>query len=701
VNPLTKIWDPFAEQRDRWFLWIPAFIAGGIALYFAAPSEPPRLCGVAAPVLALFWFGLRKNTFFAPLAAILFALALGFNAAQMETRLAATPMLDGELKPSVIAGTLARAEALPEGARLTIARPWLRDAPDTHLSFVRLKTRLPVTALPPPGARIAVFGPLWPPGEPVTPGGYDFRRTAYFKETGASGFVYGEVRERDSTRRPDISTLALLFERARRVLAERTFARLPADEAPMTAALLTGSQTGIAEDVMQAMRLSGLSHLLSISGVHVSMIALLLYAPVRAILALFPFIALRWPIKKIAAFVSIIGTALYTILVGTDPPTVRSALMTSLILFAIMIDRKALSMRLVILAAGCVMLAAPSGVMGPSFQMSFAAVLAMIAAYEKTIDTALRDKPPFELPAWLKTTARALRDIIMTSLIATAATTPFTLYHFQNFSFYGVVANMIAIPLTTFLVMPCLLLTYLTAPFGLEGWCLDVAGFGIRCTTWIATHVAAWPYSQFCLQPMPDWAFGLLITGGLWLCLWRGKLRLWGLLPVLAASVYPFFAPLPLALVAPEGDIWALRLTDGRLAIYSKAKDSFALSQWQARMGQPDLLFLKGDEPLPPMADLSCDETSCTAHREGLTLLFLSKKATPAEVQAACAAAPNALVAPFVVDRAACAAKNVIDAQTRAEHGAQAFYAERGKLEIKSVRNGRGLRPWIPGWKGF
>jgi len=691
VNPLSALFQPFSEQRDRWFLWLPVFIASGIAVYFALPFEPPGLYLLATPSAALLAFGLRRKGAFLPV--VLLALALGFNAAQLETRLAATPMLDEAVPPSVITGTLFRAESLPDGARLTLKDPFIRKAPQTHLPFLRMNVRSPMRELPPTGARVAVWGPLWPPGEPTTPGGYDFRRGAFFKHLSATGFSYGDVRVREGK---PARSFALTLERVRRVLALRTFARLPPDEAPMTAALLTGNQSGIDREVMNAMRLSGLSHLLSISGVHVSMIALLLYAPVRALLALFPFIALRWPIKKIAAVVSILGTALYTLLVGADPPTVRSALMTSLVLFAIIVDRKALSLRLVGLAAGCVMLAAPSGVIGPSFQMSFAAVLAMVAAFEKRLDTTIKEGLAFELPTWLRHLGRAGRTILLTSLVATAATTPFTLFHFQTFSFYGVIANMIAIPLTTFWVMPCLLLTYLTTPFGLEGLVLDGAGLGIKATIWLAQHVAAWPFSQFCIKPMPLWAFGLFVIGGLWLCLWRGRLRLWGLVAILVACFYPLTVTLPYALIAPEGDVWGVQLNDGRFAIYGKKPNSFILYQWRTYLAQPEIVpFSPKDEPALN-GELTCTATSCLAQHGGFKMIFMKEVAPSDALENACASGAAALFVPEALT-ISCAVPLVIDAKARSARGAYAITITQDGPRIQTARQARGQRPWSVG----
>ncbi len=693
----------FVDQYDRWFFWLPVFMAAGIGLYFALPFEPSAWAFIATPFLAVLFLFFRRHPVFAPLLTVLLSFVLGLNAAQFETRLIVRPLLEEKMEPLPVYGLLYRAEALPEGhSRLLLKNVWLPETPkEKRPRFIRVKVRKPLAALPEPGARISVWGPLWPPADPALPGGYDFRRGAFFKQLGASGLSYGELREHEAKYPPRFfwDGFNLIFEKARRKLALMTFERLPPEQAPMTAALLTGSQTGIGKDVMEAMRASGLSHLLSISGVHVSMIALLIYLPLRFVLACFPWIALRLPIKKIAATAAIFGTSLYTILVGSDPPTVRSALMTGLVMAAVIADRKALSLRLVALAALIVMLATPSAAIGPSFQMSFAAVLAMVAAYEKRLDAALKEGISFELPVWLKNIWRHARDIILTSVIATAATAPFTLFHFNVFSFYGVAANMIAIPLTSLWVMPCLLLTYLLAPFGLAGSLIDGAGWGVAAIIRIAEIVAAWPHAQIFAPPMPIWAFAFFVFGGLWLCLWRGRLRLFGFLPIFIACFYPLAVTLPSLFVAPEDGVWAVRLADGRLAAFGKRGENFTISQWRQSVLNPDVLYFT-KKKLPALGEtLSCEnEASCVYRKENFTAILLLKDATPEAAEPLCKESEADILVSPLIALANCKAKNLIDKTALKERGAHTATITEEGISIRTTRPRRGERPWKAGY---
>ncbi len=710
MNPFQS----FLDERERWFLWTPVFMACGIAVYFALPFEPSFVYCLASPLFLLGFFALRRFFFVTPFLACLLAFSLGFNAAQFETHLIKKPLLDTKLEPTSITGNLIRAEALPEGARLTLKYPSIKDLPkEDRPRLIRVKVRTAFSDLPEAGTRVNLWGPLWPPADSALPHGYDFRRQAFFKQIGATGLSYVELRERDSrySLRFFWDGFYVMFEKARRALILMTFDRLSAPEQAkekaMTAALLSGSQTAIDQDTMQAMRASGLSHLLSISGVHVSMMALLVYVPLRFLLALFPWVALRFSIKKWAAGASIIATSLYTLLVGADAPTVRSALMTALVMCAIIMDRKALSLRLVALAAIAIMLITPSAAMGASFQMSFAAVLAMVAVYEKQLDVLLKDgwalteKASAPAPHRLAPLWRHLKDIVLTSLIATAATTPFTLFHFQSFNFYGVIANIIAIPLTTLWVMPFLLLTYITAPFDASGWFIDAAGWGVKGIIALAEKVASWPLAQIYLPPMPSWALLSFLIGGLWLCLWQRSWRYAGLLPIAAVFFYPLTVTQPDVFIAADAPIWAVRLSDDSMAIYGKREENFTTAQWRQHSGNPEAHYFSAKH-LPEFdKDLFCDETHCLYENGAFSVMFLMPPPKGQEATIAPPpACPTTTVTVAFVPMPPCPQTIMIDQAALAKGGAHTLtFDKNGAVRIDTVRTEGHLRPWFVGWR--
>ena len=692
-NPITT----FLDERDRWFFWLPVLLGCGIALFFWLPFEPDLSWLALSPLVMALIMVVRRWPYTQLIVVTLLIVAFGFNAAQLESRLSDTTMLSKETGPVGITGRLLVTEPMPDGARLTLDHVTIGHyRPESTPQKIRLKVKQDSDAVPSAGSWLEFYGEVGPPSTPVAPGGFDFRRQAYFQGLGGIGWTYGEIKittpplDFQSTW---LDQLKLVMEQARRELAARVQAQLSGETAAMVEALLTGSQSGIGKDIMQSMRASGLAHLLSISGIHVSMVGVLIYWPLRALLALIPWLALHYPIKKWAAAVAILGTMFYTLLVGVQTPTLRSALMTAILMLAIMLDRKVLSMRLVALSACAVMVIFPSSILGPSFQMSFAAVLAMVALYEKPLDAALRRGDAFAMPAWAEFLRRHAGSIIITSLVATAATTPFSLYHFQSFSFYGVVANMLAIPLTSFWIMPCLMLTYLTAPFGSEAWFIQAAGWGADLIIAFAQHIATWPYAILHLPAMPVTAFMAIVGGGLWLCLWRRGWRYLGLIPIICGMLYPIYTHLPEILIDPEGKQWAVRIAPDRYAVADLDKEKFTLQQWQQwqqRLGFPELVAAESDNATDM---LRCDVYGCVT-RLGTKLIALpsSALAVPEDCRAA-----DIVIAPYRIEH--CNAGLRIDATTLRRQGAHSLtLASDGSLQLDHALAQYGARPWQPGY---
>lgn len=700
----------FSSERTRWFLWTPVGLLCGVLAYHALLQEPSPYWLLASPLLALISL-LAKRTerlwIASTILTILLTFTLGFNAAQLETLRLDTRLLDQKIGPVSVIGTLMRAEPLPDGARLTLKNPWIKGVEKKDRpSLVRMKVRTPFPDLPQAGTRLNLWGPLWPPGEAVMPNGYDFRRHAYFTGLGATGlsYVQPEIKEARYPPRFFWDGFMILLEEARRKLILDTYSLLQGAERDMTAALLSGTQSAIDKDTMKAMRASGLSHLLSISGVHVSMMALLVYIPLRFIFALLPWVALRLPIKKIAACAAILATTLYTLLVGADAPTVRSALMIGIVFFGIILDRQALSLRVVALAALAILLIAPSEALGPSFQMSFAAVIAMISYYEgrkkSETSTAFSSMPL----ALIGKTYIFLKEILITSLIATAATTPFTLYHFQTFSFYGVLANMIAIPLTSFWVMPCLLLTYITAPFNLDSLFIHGAGLGVKFIIAVAHAVSSWPLARIPFPPMPVWALFFMVGGGLWLCLLQGTRRYIGILLVLAGLAFPLFSTTPSVMLSAEKPMWAVQLDNKTMVVFGARQENFTTVQWQQRMIDATPEYYIGNKWPDYGTELSCSGTVCTFNKGTTSIAFTlpepkqrkkkGQKDEPAP-PASEVACPAATIVIAYLPVAECpSSTTVITAQERQQNGSYAITFHKNNFIIEHARTPEARRPW-------
>ncbi len=681
-------------ESTRWPLWTPVGIAIGIAIYFALPFEPPLYALIATPGCgAMAWIVRHRLAWLVPMFTLL-TMATGFNAAQIDTKLSYTPMIEREQGPLPVTGRLMYTEVMPQGVRLT-----LKDLEIGHLppeaTPVRIRIRMnnkKLDDIPPPGARIRMFAQVGPFSEPVMPGATDFRWQGYFRQLGGLGWSYAAIDTVDAD--PSATSwrdnFALMFERARLTLAHHVYARLSGDVAAMTVTRLNGEQAGISKPVIESMRIAGLAHLLSTSGFHVTIMGLLVYFPLRAMLALIPWVALRYPIKKWAAIGAILSTLAYTFLVGSQAATLRSMLMTGIAMIAIIADRRAQPMRLVMLSAVLAMLLAPDAALGPSFQMSFAAVFCLIASHENALRWMLSPDDKISFGGPLRGTAQHMLSIVTTSLIATAATTPFAIYHFQTFSFYGFAANMLAIPMTSFWVMPCILAAYILAPFGWDGWFIDAAGAGIALTIKIAEVVASWPYSIIYLPAMPWGALVAIVAGGLWLCIWRLPWRWAGLLPILIGCCYPLYTKKPDVMIAPDGKVWAARLDDGRLAVSNLDRDEFIYTQWQQRLGNPDVIDvteLPADEK-----QVRCDDMGCVYRLGSHPIAFPTMESTALED---CVLA-DVVMAPF--DMRGCGAKHVIGDDDFWHHGAHAIDRDGDNLRITYARPRRAMRPWSPGW---
>ena len=689
VRALGWLAGQLAAERERWALWTPVGVGTGVALYFALPMEPPPWLGPAATVFGtLLLWGLRRRLGLMIAVLVLLTAVFGFAVAQVRTALVSAPILTRELGPTMVMGRVLSVERQPAGARMILGELKV-DKLKPEATPDKARLRLPAKFKPPDaGTVVRMRAALHPPAPPAEPGAFDFQRRAFFQGFGAVGFVLGAPEIVDAPPVSGWGVVSVAFDRARAVIAERVQRAIPDPvEASVTAALLNGEEVAIPEPMMKAFRDSGLAHLLSISGLHVGIAAGIVFWVVRALLALVPWIALRWPIKKIAAVFGIISALAYTMLVGAPVPTVRSVLTTGLIMGAIIVDRFPISMRLVAFAGIVTIIMEPEGMLGPSFQMSFGAVVALISVFEVVSPTLARWRKAL---GWFGRAVLNLCGIAFTSVVATVATTPYSLYHFQQVAFYGVLSNMVAIPVTTVWVMPWSLISYLLMPFGLEEPALIAMNWGDRLVIWTAEFTAALPGSTMLVPAMPSWGFVAVSLGGLWLLIWTGRWRLLGLVPVVVGMLTPALVPRPDVLVSSDGKVMAVRTAEGRLSLSGKTEGHVA-ETWLRRDGR------KEPDGVWPVAGISldgrmrCDALGCVYRIEGHTVALLREPDALAED---CGLAEAVITA---VPARGCRAPLVIDRWRRRRDGAQALYASPSGIRVESLRDVRGDRPWTSG----
>ncbi len=466
----------------------------------------------------------------------------------------------------------------------------------------------------------------------------------------------------------------------------------------MTRALTVGDQTALTEADTEAMRISGLAHLLSISGLHIGMAAGLFFVGLRALLALVPPLALRHPIKKWSAAAAICAAGFYALLAGATVPTQRSFIMIAIVFIGVLVDRSPFSLRMIAWAAIAVLLLGPEALTGASFQMSFFAVLGLIAVFEALRVPLTRWRGVRALETdWFGRVANVLRGAVfwlattmLTSMIATLMTAPFAMYHFDRLSTYGVVANLVAVPLTGFWVMPMGMAALLLMPFGLDAPFWHLAARGCDGILWIAQTVSAWPYANVVTPAMPAAGMIAIALGLVVLCLMKSRWRALGLAPVLGGLASLIFVSTPDLLVSGDARLLAIKDGAGQYRLNSLRASKLTAETWLRRNGQLEAVrFPAMDEAAMP--DLACDPLGCVYARNGRTIaLALSGDALRED----CATAD--LVVSVVPIRGNCSKPATIDRFDLWRGGTHALRVDSdGKLHIESVAATLGDRPWV------
>jgi len=678
----------FAAERDRWILWLPVALGFGIVAYFELAAEPQLgIAAVMTLAALLLTILMRRHEAGLALAIGLLAASLGFLAGKLHTDGAKAPVLAERLGPVTVKGRILEAEPTHKGLRIVVK---LQSAGSLAPEKLPLRVRLTLHEVESgytAGDEISLRAILLPPPAPAAPGAYDFQRTAYFQRIGAVGYALDEptiVKKAGEGR----FSAAEWLERLRQSITERIIASLPSPTGALAAAQITGHRNTIPPEVLTAMQDSGLAHLLAISGMNIGIVAGLVFFAMRALLALVPWLALRISTKKWAAVAALIVALIYVVISGASVPTQRAYLMLAAVMAGVLIDREALSMRLVAWAAVAILLAAPEGLLGPSFQMSFAAVVALIACYERW---ALR-KPDMEPAGTLRRWLRGFGALALTSLVAGLATAPFAMYSFNRFTVYGLAANMIAVPVTDLWVMPWALLAMLAMPFGLEAAPLAAMGWGVDLVHWVARTVAAWPGAVVPTTVMPGWGLLVFALGGLWVALWQRRWR-WLGAPVMAAGLLSMLLVRPPdVLISGDGRSLALRAADGGFHIASPDAKGFVADTWWKRDGGG------GFTPFPrhgASADkrLRCDALGCVyAQAPGAAAIAVVRD--PAALAEDCATAAL-IVAPALTKAACNRPVRAIDRRSLMSRGSHAAWFEGNAIRVLDDRTHRGERPWV------
>ncbi len=666
--------DWIVAERGRFVIWLPVFMAAGVIFYDALRQEPPGWAGAGIAVIALLI--VRSARFRVP-AMLLVAFATGLASAQFATW-RAPPMVDLPTRATIVSGTVRAVEQLPQGRRITIERPSLDGAvPLSRTVRLRLKAGDEVELGT--GDTVRVRALLSRPAPPSYPGAWDLQRDAFFAGQAGFGFALNPA-ERMAEGSP--AGIAAWLQAMREAIVARVNHALAPTEAAIAGTLLTGGTAAIPEADRAAFRDSGLAHLLAIAGLHIGIVMAWSFGATRLGFALSEHAALHWPLKAIAAVAALLAGGFYLMLTGAHVPIMRSFAMACLVTLGVVVGRRALSLRGLALAMAALILIAPMEVLGVSFQMSFSAVLALVAGYEAMRPWLTRLHGD---GTWWRRLLGHIVALGLTSALAGTASAPYGAYHFGHVQLYYIAANIIAVPLTAFWVMPMGMLALLAMPLGLEDPFLTAMGWGIDGVLIIGRGVSSWPAAVLAVPHMPAWGLAVTSLGIAWLGIWRSRIRLVGLAAIVLGIVSPAMERLPDVMVSAEARLIAVRTGVGVFYQQISGASRFTREAWWQywNVTEPTRLTATTQAGL-----VRCDESLCRITIHDRTLVIAGKSAT-------CDA--DLLVAAEPLRQTCPQDPPSIDRFSVWRQGAHAAWLGPDGVRVLSDKSYRGDRPWVLG----
>jgi competence protein ComEC len=643
------------EER-RFFLWLPVAAMGGVALNLAADREP--VLWLPAALTALFSalaFASRARPVALGVSLAFAALSAGFLSMSLRTARVAAPVFE-RVRIVSLEGYVEEVDLRPIGARMVIAVVSAERMPRDKLPRrVRVTTRKTPDVVA--GDYVRLKARLLPPSRAALPGGYDFARDAFFAGVGAVGSTLGPIRllppPADASLRQRFDAA---IDHARNRLALRVETIIGGDEGAIAAAMVTGKRDFLSSDAKDLIREAGIFHIITISGVQMTLVAGIFFVVSRRLLALSPALALNYPIKKWAAAVAMAGSLLYDVATGSRVGTERALVMTLIVLGAIIMDRRALTMRNLAFAVFAVVLIEPEAILGVSFQLSFAAVAALVAVMEARLAGLERDPDPY-LPRRGAAPRGLVADLLHKPLAllfatacATAATASFMAYHFHDLSPYVLIGNPLTLTVIEFFAVPGALIGAALYPLGLDAPVWIYVGAGIKFILWVARFIADAPGSTVHLRAFAPYALPFLALAVMSAAIWRTwTFRLSAVPLALIGLVGATYGPRYDVIVAPSGDLAAVRDADGALEIVGKRFNAFAAEQWLTADGD-------GRDPAQARAaDAPCDRLGCVADLpEGESLSIVLDRLAFDEDCARAKVVVSALTAPTAARRNSC-----------------------------------------------
>jgi competence protein ComEC len=675
----SETWQNAIPQQSL-FLWSPVLLAAGIGAYFSLAIEPSIFLASVLFVIAATLIFVARGKLFATVLAILLA---GFSAAKLRTEIVYTPMLRAPVTSAHLTGTVSKVERKsPKRQMLTINVESLSNVPSEEMPskiHVMVFGNQPNITI---GDHIRLTARLRPLPRPVKPGAFDYARQLYFMSVGATGEAIGsvEIEGRNSSIRYASDRF---FASLRTAIHARISDAIPEPLASFANALITGDRSAIPKSINDSLQKSGLAHILSISGLHMALVAGGVFTLVRALLAMSAALALTRPIKKYAAAVAMVVGLFYMMLADSGSATERSYIMIAIVFFAIIVDRPAISMHNLALAAIIILLIQPEQVLSASFQMSFMAVMGLAALFEwwSKLDRDRAFQKNTTQRLWIKG-RNAIVLAILTSIVAGVLSGIPAAHHFGRLAPYSVAANAVALPITSFIVMPAALLSVFTMPLDLDWLPLKAMQFGLDLTVRWSDWINSWPGSGFRLPHISTTAAITLALGAAVICIGRFKGILLGVAAATALGGVFISARQPDLLIDDKSQNVAVRGPDGILEPMSRKSRGFAVRKWLEAAGQNS-----DDEPKMLW---SCDPLVCLTESKGRKVAVLRREA---EALKPCPSA-DILVSEYPLRKSCRGLMATIDRFDVWRGGSQAVYLTEREAVIETAKELQGRRPW-------
>ena len=700
------------NQFDRFFLWTPVAFGIGAAAYLGQAKEPTilsaALLSMLALALGLISFAMRHHRGVVSIAVLSAIMVCGFVAATIHSKIIAAPIMPQGIGVARLDGWVVDVETPSDtGERLLIAPVRISGlSPASTPTRVRIVVRSPggPEGLPPPGTAIRVTALLDPPPGPASPGAYDFARDAWFEGIGGVGLAL---------RFPSVTGLAppplpLKLEMAvnsirwstARTLVSNIRSVLGPDDggaAGLAAAVTTSHQDWLAPSHRDDLRASGLAHMLAIAGLHTAAVSGFAFFGFRFLIASWPWLALRIPGKKVAAIAALMVVAGYLMLSGAHPPARRAAITASVAFFAILVDRRAVSLHSLALAALIILVGEPEVVLSPGFEMSFCATASLIALAE------IWRRPSLAIGlSWPLAALQKLRDwaiaLAAVSFVAGAATGPFAIQHFNRVANYGVFANLTADFLASAVLMPALAVSLAFQNIGVAPaaalpayW---LAGWSARMVVEIGHIFAVAPGAAFSISSAPQIALAISYLGIVLACLWRGKMRWIGLPMAAAVAIWPR-PPSPVAWIASDGNDAAIVVGKHEIALKPGAR-LYATQLWAQRRG----FTLDADVATATVfqqKSFDCDRKGCAPignTHPAIAAWWSKRPPSEGRLETLCSHADIVIVRANIAGLSSCGAAIVLTRSAFQHGGAAEVFRTSGGWRIAWTQPGRGDRPW-------